>query len=178
MPPVNDPLFENLPNDLRDSITKPIGEWESTSRPLLPTGYYFGECVEVLRGNSSQKGTVCFTFICTPREWADGAGISQPLKPADKDLLDSTDLSTFEFPRRDQVGYVVPAGTIWLHPNAMGMNREFFTNMGFPESRPMDECILAMKGLKVLMGIGRDDYERNGVKREFNVMTSLAQDPR
>lgn len=175
---VNDPLFEGLPTDLRDAIAKPIGEWESTSRPLLPTGYYFGECVDVLRGASSQKGTTGFAFICTPHEWAEGAGISQPLKKEERDLLDSTDLSAYEFPRREQVGYVVPAGQIWITPGSMSMNREFFTNMGFPESQPQDECILAMRGRKVLMGVGRDSYERNGQKREFNVMTSLAQDPR
>lgn len=177
--PIQDELLNDLPADFRDMMAKPLEDWPS--RPLLPTGYYFGEVVDVIRGNSRNKGTLGFAFISSPREWADGGGISQPLKKEDKDLIDglgTEGLAEYEFPRRDNAFGMVPAGTIWIAKGAMSMNREFFSSMGFPDSQPMDECILAMRGKKVLMGIGRDKYERNGQTREFNVMTSLVQDPR
>lgn len=178
-PTTSDPLFQDLPHDLRDSMARPLSDFPA--RPLLPTGYYFGECIDVIRGNSNKKGTLGFAFISSPKEWADGGGISQPLKKEDKDLLDSIEdaaWAEYEFPRREQAFGMVPAGTIWITPGSMSLCREFFTNMGFAESKPMDECILEMRGKKVLMGIGLDKYERNGVERKFNVMTSLAQDPR
>lgn len=169
--PVQDPLFDDLPTDLREMISRPISDLEMAG-PLLPIGHYFGECVDVITGLSSNKGTRYFAFICQPKEFG------PDITPAMQETLNGTDLTNYEFPRRDQAGKGLPAGQIWWTPKTQGMVREFLTDMGFPESKPVDECIVGMRNKKVLMGIGRDNYERDGKKREYNVMVSLAQDPR
>lgn len=168
--PVQDPLFSDMPVDLREMIAKPIGEWESN--PLLPVGHYFGEVIDVLTGLSKVKETRWFAFICQPREFG------PDIDAAARAEMGDTNLSDYEFPRRESCGTGLPAGQIWITPNAMAMNREAFTTLGFPETKPLDECIVEMRNRKVLMGIGRDSYERDGKKREYNVMVSLAQDPR
>lgn len=169
--PIQDPLFNDMPPDLREMIAKPISEWES--RPLLPTGHYFGDVIDILTGLSKNKGTRYYTFICQPREFG------PDITPEVQKSLNGVDLTNYEFPRRENCGTGLPAGQIWIITGAMSMNREFFTSMGFPEAKPMDECISEMRNKKVLMGIGRDSYENaQGQTREFNVMTLLAQDPR
>ncbi len=174
--PVQDPIFEDMANDavdFREMIAKPIGEWEAN--PLLPTGHLFGQCVDVLTGKSRNKGTRFFAFICQPQEFG-------PDIPADtqKSLTAAgLSLTDYEFPKRERVGTGLPAGQIWITPGSMNMNREFFTRMGFPESKPQDECIVEMRGRKVLMAIGKEPFENaQGQTREFNVMTDLFQDPR
>lgn len=167
---VQDPLFDDMPTDFRDMISKPIGDWESN--PLLPTGHYFGEVIDVMTGLSKVKSTRYFGFICQPKEFG------PDINPDVRKSLGDVELTNYEFPRRESLGTGLPAGQIWISPGAMSMNREAFTSLGFPESKPMDECIVEMRGRKVLMGIGRDSYERDGKKREYNVLVSLAQDPR
>jgi hypothetical protein len=168
--PVNDPLFADMPVDLREMIARPMEDFPA--QPLLPTCHYFGQVVDVLTGLSKNVGTRYFAFICQPTEVCD----LDPEGKAAQQTLNGVDLSDYEFPRRDRVGTGLPAGQIWISPKAMSMNREFLTGMGFPEAKPFDECIVEMRGRKVLMGIGREKSERNG--REYNVMVTLAQDPR
>ncbi len=173
--PVQDQVFDDLPVDLREMIAKPIGEWEA--KPLLPLCHLFGECIDLVTGKSSNKGTRYFAFICQPNEFG------PDVTPEMQKLLNGVSLTDYEFPRRDRCGGVLPAGQIWIATGAMSMNREFFTSMGFPEAKPMDECISEMRGKKVLMQIGRDSYKRDeGTANEriveFNVMTALSQDPR
>ena len=171
--PVQDPLFEDMPTDLREMISKPIGDLEE-NRPLLPVCHLFGECIDVVTGLSSQKHTRYFGFICQPREF--GPDVTPQMQQA----LNGVDLSDYEFPKRERLGMGLPAGQIWWTPSAQGMAREFLTDMGFPITKPVDECIVEMRGKKVLMGIGKDSYDRgDGSKpREYNVMVSLSRDPR
>jgi hypothetical protein len=170
-PPVQDPLFDDLPIDFREMLAKPIGDWEGQN--LLPTGYYYGECVDVLTGRSNNKKTLYFGFICQVHE------PGPQMEAKDLKAIETVTLTDYEFPRRERLGTGLPAGQIWITPGSMNMNREFFTSMGFPETKPQDECIRDMRGKKVLMGIGRDPYvNAQGQKREFNVMSSLQQDDR
>lgn len=155
------------PIDFREMLSRPIGEWEGTT--LLPSCHMFGEVVDVLEGRSMTKQTPRFAFICSPREF--GPDVTDEMKAE----MAAVNLSDYEFPNRNYLDGS-PAGVIYITPKAMVMNREFFENMGFPPTKPMDQCIMEMKGKKVLMGIGRDKNPKTD--RYFNQMVSLQRDPR
>lgn len=180
MPLIKDPLFEDSAGwthkdektgrvtDMRELLSRPLEDFPT--RPLLPPCYFYGECVDVVTGLSSNKGTRYFAFICQPQEWVPE---SEP-QGADE-LLGEFKLTDYEFPNRDRCGQGLPAGQIWISPKAMPMNREFFDGMGFSSSKPMQECIPEMRGRKVMMEIG---VEQSQSGRNFNVLTSLTRDPR
>jgi hypothetical protein len=175
--PIDTSFFDDMPTDLRDAIAKPIGDYE-TSRIALPSGHYFGECYDVVKGNSRNKGSLYFAFLCRPTEVVpqqpNAGAIEKALKEAGADLDD------FSFPTERSLGGMIPAGQIWPGtPGGRDMAREWFSTMGFPLAKPFDQCIIEMKGKKVLMEIGKDSYTNaQGEKREFSVMASLKQDPR
>src|SRR5580765_1434929 len=152
--------------DFRDLLRKPIGDWES--RQPLPMGHYYGKVVDIDEGNSSKKGTKYYAFFVQPTE----AG-----PDLDQSKLAGYNLSDYEFPNRR-----FPNGpsVIWITPGAMPMNRTFFENMGFPPTKPMDECINEMRGKNVMIGIGVEDSETStnadGTKRKYNLMVSITRD--
>ncbi len=154
--------------DIRELLSKPIGEWEQKS--LLPVGHYFGRCVDMDDGNSSKKGTKYYAFFVQPTD---------PGPDVRPDQLAGIKLQDYEFPTRQ---YPNGPSVVWITPGAMPMNRIFFENMGFPVTKPMDECINEMRGRGVLMGIGQEESERStnadGTKRKYNVLVSLTGDPR
>jgi len=154
--------------DFRELLRKPIGAWEN--RATLPVGYYYGKVVDVEEGNSSKKGTKFFAFFVQPTE---------PGPDLDADKLAGYNLGEYEFPNRR-----FPNGpsVIWITPNAMPMNRAFFENMGFPPTKPMDDCINEMRGRNVLIGIAVEDSETSlnadGTKRKYNTLVSITRDNR
>jgi hypothetical protein len=154
--------------DFRDLLRKPIGDWES--RGPLPVGHYFGKVVDVEEGNSSKKGTKYFAFFVQ---------IATAGPDVDQAQLGSVDLTAYEFPNRR---YPNGPSVVWITPGAMPMNRVFFENMGFPPTKPMDECINEMRGKNVMIGIGVEESESNtnadGSKRKYNQLVSITGDPR
>ncbi len=174
------PAFDDLPLDIRELIRKPLGEIPLPAAfPLLPTAYYFGKCVDTDFNGVSKSGNRCWVFYCIPTELVPGQEVTQ------NDLA-SLDLSMFKFPS-DRF-YGVNGGTLWMIPSqGLGNMRVFFTRMGFPQTKPLEDCAVEMLGKNVYMEIGKEDAQNadgtprldaGGTKRQYNILISLAKDPR